>query len=187
MSKVNKLVLASLLLAILIVVERLVSIQTQFLRISFAYVPIMLCAILLGPAWSAGIAALGDLIGALMFPKGPFFPGFTLSALLTGLIHGLLLYNTKNNKQFLLRLVISAFTVLVFIHIGLTSFWLVIMYKRAFIAFASTRVIAAAALLPIEVGTMFLLKIFLDPVIKTYFSSIKNSEVNPYAPDDEKQ
>ncbi|MDR1257026.1 MAG: folate family ECF transporter S component [Spirochaetaceae bacterium] len=171
MSKVNKLVLASLMLAVLIVLERLVSIQTQFLRISFAYVPIMLTAILLGPAWSAGVAALGDVIGALFLPKGAFFLGFTLSALLTGLIHGLFLYNTKNNRQFLVRLIISTVTVLLFIHIGLTSLWLVIMYKRAFIAFASTRVIAALIMLPIEVGTMFLMKQFLEPVTKRFFAS----------------
>jgi ECF transporter S component (folate family) len=194
MSKVKELVLASLLLAILIVVERLVSVQTQFLRISFAYVPIMLCAILLGPAWSAGVAALGDLIGALLFPKGAFFPGFTLSALLTGLIHGLLLYNTKNNKQFLLRVIISTFTVLVFIHSGLTSLWLGIMYIKEFITFASTsvgvvitikkafivlvssRVVNAAILLPVEAGTIFLLKVFLDPAIKKFLVSSKDTE-----------
>ncbi|MDR2343304.1 MAG: folate family ECF transporter S component [Spirochaetaceae bacterium] len=187
MPKVKKLVLASLLLAILIIVERLVSVQTQFLRISFAYVPIMLCAILLGPAWSAGIAALGDLIGALLFPKGAFFPGFTLSALLTGLIHGLLLYNTKNNRQFLVRLIISTFTVLVFVHIGLTSLWLVIMYKRAFIAFASTRIVSAAILIPIEAGTIFLLKVFLDPVIKTFLASGRDEGGESYTPDDENQ
>jgi ECF transporter S component (folate family) len=178
MSKVNKLVLASLLLAILIVLERLVSIQTQFLRISFAYVPIMLGAILLGPAWSSGIAALGDVIGALFLPKGAFFPGFTLSALLTGLIHGLFLYNTKNNRQFLVRLIISTFTVLVFVHIGLTSLWLVIMYKRAFLAFASTRVIAALILLPIEVGTVFFLKQFLEPVTKRFFPPVGSQAAN---------
>jgi ECF transporter S component (folate family) len=178
MSKVKKLVLASLLLAILIIVERLVSIQTQFLRISFAYVPIMLCAILLGPAWSTGMAALGDLIGALLFPKGAFFPGFTLSALLTGLIHGLLLYNTKNNRQFLWRIIASTFLVLVFIHIGLTSLWLMIMYKKAFIAFASPRIIAAVILLPVEVGTIFLLKVFLDPVIKTFLASEKDTDLH---------
>ena len=182
MSKVKKLVLASLLLAILIVVERLVSVHTQFLRISFAYVPVMFCAILLGPAWSAGIAALGDVIGALLFPKGAFFPGFTLSALLTGLIHGLFLYNTKNNRQFLLRLIISTFIVLVFIHIGLTSLWLVIMYKSAFITFAATRVAANAILFPIEVGTIFLLKLFLDRAIKKFLDSGQDVDGEPYTP-----
>ncbi|GHV19751.1 folate ECF transporter [Spirochaetia bacterium] len=168
MPKIKKIVLSALLLAILIVVERLVSVQTPILRISFAYVPIMLSAILLGPAYSAGIAAVGDIIGALLFPKGAFFPGFTLSAFLTGLTYGLLLYNTKNNKAFFIRLIISCALVLIFVHIGLTSLWLVITVKKAFLAFASVRIISAAVLWPVQVGTIFVLKLFLDKPIQQF-------------------
>ena len=44
------------------------------------------------PLWAALVAALGDLVGALLFPTGAFFPGFTLTAACTGLIFGLCLY-----------------------------------------------------------------------------------------------
>lgn len=168
MPKVKKLVLASLLLAILIVVERLVSFQTPVLRISFAYVPIILSAILLGPLWSTLIAGVGDIIGALLFPKGVFFPGFTLSALLTGLVYGLLLYNTKSNRAFLVRLLISNFLVLLSIHIGLTSLWVAITVGKAFLIIAPTRIISAAILFPIEVSTIYLLKRFLEKSINKY-------------------
>ncbi|GMO46453.1 MAG: hypothetical protein Ta2B_28010 [Termitinemataceae bacterium] len=171
MTKAKKIVLAALLLAILIVLERLVSIQTPILRVSLAYIPIMLCAIILGPAYSAGIAVIGDLIGATLFSKGfAFFPGFTLSALLTGLIHGFFLYNTKSNKQFLIRLILSTLCVLLFIHTGLNSLWLVITVKKAFTVFASTRIISALIFLPIEVVSIYLLKTVLDPVIKRFIS-----------------
>ena len=40
-------------------------------------------------------AALGDLAGALLFPTGAFFPGFTATAALTGLIYGLFLYKSR--------------------------------------------------------------------------------------------
>jgi ECF transporter S component (folate family) len=169
-TKVKKLVLASLLLTVLIVVERLVSIETQFLRVSFAYVPIMLSGILLGPVWSGAVAALGDMIGMIMFPKGAYFPGFTLSAFLTGLIHGLFLFNTKDNRQFLIRLIAGTFIVLLCIHTGLNSLWLVIMYKKAFAVFAPARVIAAVIMFPIQTGTMFLLKLFLDAPIKKFLN-----------------
>jgi ECF transporter S component (folate family) len=168
MPKVKKLVLASLLLAILIVVERLVSIQTPILRISFAYVPIILSGILLGPIWSTTIAVLGDLLGMLLFPKSSFFIGFTISAALTGLIYGLLLYNTKSNKAFLIRLIISNFLVLLFIHVGLTSLWISITLQKAFWVFAPPRIISACILFPIEVSTMYLLKLFLEKPIHKY-------------------
>ena len=44
---------------------------------------------------SALCAALGDLAGALLFPTGAFFPGFTATAALTGLIYGLFLYKSR--------------------------------------------------------------------------------------------
>jgi ECF transporter S component (folate family) len=167
MPKVKKIVLGALLLAVLIIFERLVSVHTPVLRVSFAYVPIMLSGIFLGPAFAGGIAALGDVIGALLFPKGAFFPGYTLSALLTGVIYGLFLYRTKSNRAFLARLIIANALVLVFIHTGLTSLWIAITLKRAFSVFAAPRIVSAALLFPIQVSTMYFLKITLaDRVVK---------------------
>ena len=97
MSKSKKIVLSGLLLAILIVFSRFVSIKTPILVISFSYIPIMLSAILLGPEYSCLIAGLGDLIGALLFPFGSYFVGFTITAALSGLVYGLCLYS-KNGK-----------------------------------------------------------------------------------------
>jgi ECF transporter S component (folate family) len=174
MTKVKKLVLGSLLLAALIVVERLVSIQTPILRISVAYVPLILSGILLGWRWSTLIAVLGDLLGMLLFPKGAYFPGYTLSAALTGLVYGLLLYKsiTKSNREFLIRLIVSNLIVLVFISIGLTSFWIVLTVKKAFVAILPMRLISAAIRFPVETGTMFLLKIFLaGPVNKFLYDA----------------
>jgi ECF transporter S component (folate family) len=170
MTKVKKLVLASLLLAMLVVVERLVSIQTPLQRISFSYVPIMLSAMLLGPGWSTLVAVLGDLLGMLLFPKAAFFIGYTLSAALTGLVYGLLLYNTRTTKQFLARLIISSLLVLVFIRVGLTSLWIAITLHRAFWALLPLRIVSAAIRFPIETGTMFALKLLLDRHFGKYLS-----------------
>ena len=63
MSKLKKIILAGLLLAILIICDRFISIKTLYLQVSFSFLPIALAAILLGPKYSCAIAALGDLIG----------------------------------------------------------------------------------------------------------------------------
>jgi len=97
MSKTKKIVLSAMLLALLIVLSRFLSIKTPIVVISLSFVPIMMAAIWLGPKYSLLIAALGDLIGAILFPFGAYFPGYTLSQLLTGLIYGLFLY--KNPEQ----------------------------------------------------------------------------------------
>ena len=47
MSKLKKIILSALLLAILVVLSRFISIKTPILVISFSFIPIMLAAILL--------------------------------------------------------------------------------------------------------------------------------------------
>jgi ECF transporter S component (folate family) len=168
MPKVKKVVLAGLLLAILIVFQRYVSIQTLFLRLSFAYVPFILIGTLLGPVWGAVIGGAEDILGMLLMPKGTYFPGFTLNALLTGVIYGVFLYNRPNNKSYLIRLILSVITVNVLIHIGLTTLWLSIMYKKAFVALIATRIVANVIQMPLQIGSMFAIKIFLDKPVKKY-------------------
>ena len=79
MSETKKLILSGLLLAILIVFDRFISIKTMYLQVSFSFLPIILAAIILGPKYSTIIAALGDLIGALLWPFGAYFVGFTIA------------------------------------------------------------------------------------------------------------
>ena len=91
MSKTKKLILSALLLTLTIVLSRFLSIKTPLLSINFSFVPLILAAIWLGPKYTVLIAGLSDLIGAILFPFGEFFIGFTFSTCLAGLIYGLVL------------------------------------------------------------------------------------------------
>jgi len=172
MSKTKKIVLAGILLALLLVLSRFLSIKTPLLVISFSFVPIMMSAILLGPKYSTLIAGLGDLIGALLFPFGAYFPGYTVSAVLTGLIYGLILYKKPgeeiSDKKFVLKLIISSLIVLGGITVLLTSVWVNITSGKAYIAVIATRVTAEAIMLPIQVIVIFVLEKFLRPFFKKY-------------------
>lgn len=77
----------------LIVLSRFLSIKTPILKISFAFVPTMLCATYLGWKWSVLINILGDLVGALLFPTGPYFVGYTVTTAIAGLIYGTSTYS----------------------------------------------------------------------------------------------
>ena len=52
MKKNKKIVLTAILLAMLVLLSRFLSIKTPITKISFAFVPTMLCAIWLGPKWT---------------------------------------------------------------------------------------------------------------------------------------
>lgn len=88
----RQLTVSALLLAFDVVFTRVLALNTPLVKMGFGFAAVALCAMLYGPAWAALIAALGDLAGSLLFATGAYFPGFTLTAALTGLIFGLCLY-----------------------------------------------------------------------------------------------
>jgi ECF transporter S component (folate family) len=169
MPKVKKVVLAGLLLAILIVFQRFISVPlTQFLRVNLAYVPLILIGTFLGPVWGALIGVAGDLLGMILFPTASFFPGFTLNALLIGIIYGSLLYNRPNNKSYLIRLIISVLIVRLFVNLGLNTLWLSILYEQAFMVLVIPRLTSTLIQIPIQIGSMYAIKLFLDKPFKKY-------------------
>ena len=140
----NRLLVMALLIAMEIVLTRFMSVNTPILRIGFGFLPISMIAILYGP-WPAGIAyAVGDVLGALMFPTAPPFPGFTLSALLTGLIFGKFLYEKQITWK---RVLVPSILIAVFIDLILNTYWLTLLTGKGFMFLLPTR-IAKAVVMP---------------------------------------
>lgn len=87
----------ALLTAAGVVLGRLVPVINLWnTKIEFAFVAVMLAACISGPIGGAVIGALVDFIGAILMPTGAYFPGFTVTAAITGLVFGLLLYKKIN-------------------------------------------------------------------------------------------
>lgn len=63
-------------------------------RVSLQFLWYGLAGWLLGPGWALGSAVTGDLIRGMMNPggSGVFFPGYTLTAAVSGIMFGFLLY-----------------------------------------------------------------------------------------------
>lgn len=183
-TKTKKLILAAMLLSILLVLSRFLSIKTSFLVISFSFIPMMLCGVYLGPKYSLAVAALGDLIGALIFPFGAYFPGFTITAGLMGFIYGIFLYKNPNkeikDKAFILKLILSSLIVQIGIKVIIESAFLNIMYGKAYIAVILTRITTQAIMLPIQVITIYLLEKALRPFAKKYIYEEETMNIDEY-------
>ena len=89
---IQMLALLGMLTAIEIVLSRFCSISAWNIKISLSFLPVAAAAMLCGAAPAVAVAALGDFVGAILFPIGAYFPGFTLTAALTGALFGLLLH-----------------------------------------------------------------------------------------------
>ncbi|MBO5349331.1 MAG: folate family ECF transporter S component [Clostridia bacterium] len=171
MTKIRKNILSAMLLAILIILSRFISIKTNVLVISLSFIPIMMSAIWLGPKHSTVIALLGDLLGAILFPFGPYFPGFTVSAGISGFVYGIFLHNKgkeMNNAKLLIKLTISSFIVLVFVNIFITSLWINMLYGKAYFAVMASRAVTQIIMLPIQIITIYILEKFSRPFMKKY-------------------
>lgn len=171
----KKIILTAILLALLIILSRFLSIKTPIMKISFAFVPTMLCAIWLGPKWTVLLNVLGDVIGATLFPTGAFFIGYTISTAIAGLIYGLLLYkkesNCYTNKQFLIRLIIATALVAVICNMGLNTLWSAITTGKAFLVLLSARIVKELVMIPVHVIVIF----FLEKALRKPFDKYVRS------------
>lgn len=91
--------ICAMLIAMEIVLNRFLSINTMGLKIGFAFLPPMLAAMLYGPGTSALIWAASDFLGAILYPIGPYHPGFTVCAALMGLVMGIMVHPDPIHMQ----------------------------------------------------------------------------------------
>ena len=98
MTKTKHMVWMGILIAVSIVLSRFLSFSAWNVKIGFAFIPIVIGAVLFGPVQGGIAAAAADFLGAILFPIGMYFPGFTVTAFLTGLTYGILLH--KNRSMF---------------------------------------------------------------------------------------
>ncbi|MBQ2917441.1 MAG: folate family ECF transporter S component [Clostridia bacterium] len=184
LTKSKKIILSAMLLSILIVLSRFFSIKSSFLVISFSFIPMMLAGIYLGPKYAAIIAGLGDLIGAILFPFGAYFPGFTISSALMGFVYGIFLYKKpeENRKdfKFIIQLIISSILVLGGIKILLESVFLNVLYGKAYLAIIASRLVTELIMIPVQVITIFILEKALRPFTKKYLYKEEKVGIDEY-------
>lgn len=149
MTSLKKIIYLSLLIAMEVIFTRFLSIQTPIVRIGFGFLPIAIAAIMFGPIYGGIMAALSDLIGMMLFPTGgAFFPGFTISAFVTGVIFGLVLYRkTKSVKRIAIAVLLDTLVVT----LVLNSIWLTILTGQGILAIMPARLIKATIMAPIQI------------------------------------
>lgn len=147
-STTNRLVVMAFLIAMEIILTRFCSINTPILRIGFGFLPVSVMGILYGPVWAAAGYAVGDILGMMIFPSGPYFPGFTVTAVLTGFTFGFFLHgkDTITWKNVLP----ASLIVTLLLNLFLDTVWLSILMGDGFIALLPTRILKCAVMLPVH-------------------------------------
>jgi ECF transporter S component (folate family) len=142
------------------------------MKIGFGFLPIAVCAIMYGPLWAAAAGALADIIGAVLFPIGPFFFGFTVSAALTGAVFGLFLYKRRGNWG---RIAGAVSINCLGISLLLSTFWLTVLSGSSFLALLPTRVVQNLIMIPVQFIALRLIKIPIGVYINRVNVNATNS------------
>lgn len=141
------LTLAAMLTAIGIILGFFKLPINQFIEIRFGSLPVAMAGMLLGPIPAAVVGALVDIGGFIVKPTGPFFPGFTISGIVTGLIFGFALYNKKPS---VLRVFVAQVIYTIVVGLGMNTYWLSLLYlKNGYIAALIMRLPKELIMIPV--------------------------------------
>lgn len=149
----KSIVVMGTLIAIEVILARFVSISAWNIRIGFSFVPVAIAAMLLGPVKGGIVGALSDFIGAILFPIGAYFPGFTLTAFFTGVIFGFFLYKKQTSVRIIFAVVINQLILSQVVN----TYWISVLYGAPFGPLFATRLIQSAILIPVQLITLVIL------------------------------
>lgn len=157
---VKSISIIGILVAMEIILARF-SIHTWNLKIGFSFVPVVVAAIFYGPVTAGLVGAIGDIMGYILFPVGAYFPGFTLTAFVTGMIFGFFL----RKSQSVLNVVLAVLCVQIFVSQFMTTYWISFLYGSPYWALFATRIYQTAAMIAVEIISTLLIVKKVVPVL----------------------
>lgn len=127
-----KIILTAVLVALNIILERFMpSYSVWNNNISFGFITVAFAACYLGAPYAIAVGGLGDLIGALIKPFGPYFPGYTITNMLVGLCLGIFLHK----KATVLRISIATIINKLVCSLALNTIFISVLYRGGIAAF----------------------------------------------------
>lgn len=96
MKNTKKLAILGMMIALHIILNSVATIPTPMNRFGPSFLVMALSGGLFGPGGGAVVGGLSDFIRANAMPQGGnYFPGFTITSIIAGLIYGFFLYNKE--------------------------------------------------------------------------------------------
>lgn len=143
---IRALAVTALLMALNFVLDRFSIQLTLELRVGVGFLTSAMIGALYGPVMAMCAGGLTDILSYLLYPRGgAYFPGFTVTAIVAGLIYGLLLYQKRLSLG---RALVTRGLIDLVTNIGLNTLWLSITQGKAMMVLLPARVIKNAILWP---------------------------------------
>ena len=123
------------------------------LKIYFSFLGGGLGCMCYGPCVGMMAGAIIDSVGFLLSSYGePYFPGYLVTAVLSGFIYGVLLYKRKPT---LLRIIVVRLIINYGSNVLLGSVWKAMLYGKGYLYYLTSGAIKNTLMLPVEVFLMW--------------------------------
>lgn len=171
-SQAKVLAFMGIMIALDVILVRFLVIQGPAMRISFHFIVVILAGMYLGPFRAGIIGIVADILGMLIFPRGAYFPGFTLSAGITYVMAGYFLEGRKSAKM--LNVVVYSVLSTLLIDTVLNSIWLVmLLHQNDFTKF----MVILGPRIPFQIVVTVLKIIFIPIIYRTLFKRFRANDV----------
>ena len=119
------------------------------LKIQFTFLVISVGCYVYGPTVGILVGMVTDTLGFLVSNFGdPYFPGYMITAMLSGLIYGLFLFRQRLT---ILRLIILRLVINYGINVLLGSVWKAMLFGKGYYYYFTTGLVKNTLMLPVEV------------------------------------
>ena len=119
------------------------------LKIYFSFLAVSLGCMCFGPLVGMVAGAVIDLGGFMPSSFGePYFPGYLVTAILSGLIYGVMFYRRKPT---LARIIVTRLIINYGSNVLLGSVWKAMLYGKGYLYYATSGLVKNTIMLPIEI------------------------------------
>ena len=129
---------------------------SNIIEIRLQTFPIAIAGALFGPYVGAIVGIIADVGGYIAKPTGAFFPGFTLSSALTGVIFGAFLNVKSSGFTLLWRTFLAVGVNTIVTGLLLNTLWLSILYGNPLSAVFIARLPKEVVMIPINIVILYL-------------------------------
>lgn len=144
---VNTVTVMAMFAAISVVLGYFTLVLGDYLKIGFSTIANQFVYYLFGPVAGGLFGGALDILKYIIRPTGAFFPGFTISAMVGGVLYGCFLY--KRPISFW-RVLAAELTVSIICNMLLGTLWLSMLYGKAFMALLPMRVFKNIMMWPVN-------------------------------------
>ena len=144
---VNTVTVMAMFAAISVVLGYFTLVLGDYLKIGFSTIANQFVYYLFGPVVGGLFGGALDILKYIIRPTGAYFPGFTLGAMIGGILYGCFLYKRPIS---LARVLVAELTVSIVCNMLLGTLWLSMLYGKAFMALLPMRVFKNVIMWPVN-------------------------------------